>query len=213
MTKKEYMKQQELIRTQYGKDEYDANGMPINDSAKRLVALKLSYEASVIKQDKLKVLKEEAKEAEEIKAVEIPDYLARPEWLQSFTEDEKQIALEWLKNTKQTPKEIAIKLDKNLAKVKAVFSLEAFNIFRVQICRAYINSIQPEVVAGLIKLVNAKTESVALKACEILAHEFGILKQVSGEEKDNSALLSLEKAKELEELGNQLRKLKKDQTS
>lgn len=210
MTKKEYIKQQELIESSYGKPSWDVNGMPLNESAKKLLELKQAFDKAVNQMDKLKQLKDQAKEAKEIAAIEIQDYLVRPEWMISFSEDEKRVVLQWITNTKQTPKEMAVLLDLPLSKVKAVLGLEAFKVFREHVNRAYLSSLQTEAIAALHSLLSGRNESIKFNVAQLILSEANILSRTIRSDNTVESTLLPEDPKTWEELGNELRRLKKE---
>lgn len=111
-----------------------------------------------------------------ISPVRIPESVIRPEWLVPFNERQRKIVDQWIKNTEQTAKQISLACNCTSDSVKAVMSLEAFKILQRQIAIGWKDLLPLKAISRLDKLLDAKTDSVQLKAILTILIDQGVIK-------------------------------------
>lgn len=206
MNKREYTRAKELIIKEYGIAEYEQN-VPVNESAKRLVELRKAYLANKKEIEKTKALAEEIQKIapRDIKAVPIPERLINTAWLVSFTDTQKAIINQWLLNTEQTSKEIAVAVGSTVQAVNATMSLEAFNILRLRLSVAWMDSLPLKAAKAVDDLLGCDVPNTKFNAAKMTLLHAGIIKQDSIDNTTkNEAALDPETLERLRKLGDQL---------
>lgn len=216
MTKQEYKNQQEIIINEFGKPEYDMHE-PVNESAKRLTELKQAYLKARNEAEKHKKLADTVKvitENVQYKHQAVPDDVIRPEYLAAFNEKQKRIINQWGKNINQSAKQISDELNISTLEVKAVFTLAAFKILKLNLTRAVLDTVLPlPAVLTLKECLQSDNPSVKLNALKLVLINVGLLKDTTESNVDKPSQIAFDKETEeqLRKLGSQILGIKKNE--
>ncbi len=208
MNDKDYIKLQSEIIRQHGSPEWELN-MPVNESARKLRALKIARQKERLEVEATKELLAEFKEIDVPSAdpMSVPDQIVKDSWLTPFDSDQKRIVLQWLENIKQDPDQLASATNLDRKVVKQTLRSEAFKLLRTHLELAYKSLAKLEAVIKLRQLANSRDEKIAFQASKLIANDAGLYKGESldvTEHRPQEVLLDAKTEEKLRKLGDQL---------
>lgn len=199
MTKTEYELAKAGIIQAYGKPEYDMKEA-INESAKRLEALKMAYirQPKTEKEQLTDIVKDVSKkQIMAVQGIALPDLQIDERYLTAFNDVEKKLLHDHF-NTNLSNKELGIRYQLSSQAVTALL-----NDTRVKVLEARLfDSLAPwRTRLALMRLVEANDSKVTLR----LAEHFGVVKSEAKDLNLNTKPLDDPKAiAMLKELGDKL---------
>jgi hypothetical protein len=209
MTKTEYTKLKAEIVKQYGQPVYELN-QAINESARKLVEVKLAYLKEKHEVEKTRQLIKDVKQIAiptESDFIAVPEELLKESWLSPFDEGQRQLIRLWLSDISQTAKALAEATGQDIKAVRATMSSEAFKLLRGHLALAYKGLLPLEASAALRGLLKCKTENVVLQAAKLVLIDAGLYKGESLDitnNKPKEVLLDAATEEKLRKLGNEL---------